>query len=87
MSHISINPNTVHRAYRELEYLGIAEGRTGLGTFITSNALLDERVTNETVLSSQLLEWVRRAHKAGLDDARITEIVEQVLRQSSEVFS
>jgi len=36
VTQITINPNTVHRAYRELEHLGIAEGRAGLGTFITS---------------------------------------------------
>src|ERR1700689_4155002 len=31
---ITINPNTVHRAYRELEHLGLVEGRLGLGTFV-----------------------------------------------------
>src|SRR5664280_1104749 len=31
---ITINPNTVHRAYRELEHLGLVEGRSGLGTFV-----------------------------------------------------
>src|ERR1035437_8617118 len=35
VTQITINPNTVHRAYRELEHQGIAEGRAGLGTFIT----------------------------------------------------
>jgi len=38
VTQITINPNTVHRAYRELEHLGLAEGRVGLGTFIKRNA-------------------------------------------------
>src|SRR5665213_2594997 len=31
---IAINPNTVHRAYRELEQQGLTEGRPGSGTFV-----------------------------------------------------
>ncbi len=34
VGHIAINPNTVFKAYRELESLGLAEGRTGIGTFV-----------------------------------------------------
>src|SRR5271170_4004616 len=35
---ITINPNTVHRAYRELEHLGLVEGRLGLGTFVVETS-------------------------------------------------
>src|SRR5579863_4797976 len=37
VTQISINPNTVHRAYRELEIAGITEARQGLGTFVTDS--------------------------------------------------
>ncbi len=34
VTHIPVNPNTVHRAYRDLEAQGIVEGRAGQGTFV-----------------------------------------------------
>src|SRR5271168_1594855 len=39
VTQITINPNTVHRAYRELEYLGLTIPQRGLGTFITADAV------------------------------------------------
>src|ERR1700683_5544746 len=60
VTQITINPNTVHRAYRELEHLGIAEGRAGLGTFITSRpstALSSgERRSIERELQDRIIE-------------------------------
>ena len=42
---VAINPNTVLRAYRELEHEGLAEGRPGLGTFITRSLAGTESAT------------------------------------------
>lgn len=39
VTQITINPNTVHRAYRELEYLGLTVPQRGLGTFIAPGAV------------------------------------------------
>ena len=39
VTQITINPNTVHRAYRELEHEGVVEGRPGLGTFVVASVL------------------------------------------------
>lgn len=62
----AINPNTVLKAYRELEREGLAEGRRGVGTFIR-RSLPDPRRTADSALSADLTAWVRRARAAGLD--------------------
>jgi GntR family transcriptional regulator len=63
---VTINPNTVHRAYRELEYLGVVEGRSGLGTFVCANASL---ARGEGDLRASLQRWMREARDRGLSDA------------------
>ncbi|GAB2697073.1 GntR family transcriptional regulator [Kitasatospora kifunensis] len=62
----AINPNTVLKAYRELEREGLAEGRRGVGTFVRGS-LPDPRSTADPALRAELTSWVRRARAAGLD--------------------
>src|SRR3954462_2463644 len=63
---LAINPNTVLRAYRELDQEGIAEGRRGVGTFVREQpAPLPADEVKE--LRSSLQRWVARARAAGLD--------------------
>jgi GntR family transcriptional regulator len=87
VTQITINPNTVHRAYRELEHQGIAQGRSGLGTFITSRARSLVGATNIESVQEDLGEWVRKARSVGLDDEKIADLVMAALRQVGEVFS
>jgi GntR family transcriptional regulator len=82
-----VNPNPVHRAYRELEHQGIAEGRSGLGTFITSHARSFVGTTNSEGVEEDIRAWVRRARSIGMDDERIADLVSAALRQVGEVFS
>src|ERR1700758_2472370 len=63
---LAINPNTVLKAYRELETKGLAAGRPGQGTFVQaglSQVALPELAT----LRRSLLAWLGSADKAGLD--------------------
>jgi len=87
VTQVTINPNTVHRAYRELEHLGLAEGRLGLGTFITesSDPLISD--TSNMELSRQLQLWTQRARLAGLDDDTMIELLHRVLNRDERVFS
>lgn len=71
---IAINPNTVFKAYRELEFLGIVEGRTGSGTFIKQRPAGPSTQIQET-LSKELDSWIEKAKKAGLDDESIEALV------------
>jgi GntR family transcriptional regulator len=64
---LAINPNTVLKAYRDLDQEGLAEGRRGQGTFISAaQAQLEpDRVD---ALRSSLQRWVQSARAAGLDE-------------------
>src|ERR1700679_2003455 len=56
---ITINPNTVHRAYLELELQGLTEGRTGSGTYIRQS--LSEISDQQPRLLGQLEAWIDSA--------------------------
>src|SRR5258708_897505 len=76
---LAINPNTVLKAYRELETKGLTVGRPGQGTFI--EATLGQVLLPElTALRRSLLVWVATAGAAGLGEEGITALVASVLR-------
>ena len=87
VTQITINPNTVHRAYRELEHQGIAEGRAGLGTFITSGKRVAPNVTERASLEHALRDWVIDARRTGLDEETISELMRSALREDGIVRS
>src|ERR1700733_4324381 len=70
VAHVAINPNTVFKAYRELEMLGFVEGRTGSGTFVTKRPDGPSPDVQEA-LSSDLEDWIAKARQAGLDEELI----------------
>ncbi|AWE51080.1 GntR family transcriptional regulator [Streptomyces nigra] len=73
----AINPNTVLKAYRELEREGLVEARRGLGTFVR-RAL--STAPAESPLRAELDAWAVRAREAGLDrddvDALFTSVLD-----------
>jgi GntR family transcriptional regulator len=75
VTQITINPNTVHRAYRDLEEEGIVEGRQGIGTFISERARSALTPKRQLALQEQLLGWLSRARRAGMDDDAIVALV------------
>jgi GntR family transcriptional regulator len=72
---ITINPNTVHRAYRDLEHEGIVEGRPGIGTFVIASAVSPVGAEDRSLLLAELLAWVKRAREKGLDNEGITALI------------
>ncbi len=77
-----INPNTVVKAYRQLEHEGLAGGRPGQGTFITAAAASVPSAQQD--LRASLEAWLRAAADAGLDDEAVTALIavaRQDLRQ------
>jgi GntR family transcriptional regulator len=68
---LAINPNTVVKAYRQLEHEGLAGGRPGQGTFITATASAAQPEA-QPVLRASLEEWLRAAEEAGLSDEAVT---------------
>lgn len=80
---VAINPNTVFKAYRELEMLGLVEGRTGSGTFVSGRPVgPPPDVQNK--LANDLTIWIERAKKAGLDDESIDALINSTLHNVSK---
>ena len=80
---LAINPNTVLKAYRDLETKGLTVGRPGQGTFI--EATLSQIALPElTTLRRALVGWVDAADAAGLDEDGITALVASVLQDFDE---
>ncbi|MET8129645.1 GntR family transcriptional regulator [Streptomyces sp. NPDC005065] len=73
----AINPNTVLKAYRELEREGLVEARRGLGTFVRRT--LGSTAITDTPLRGQLTDWVRRAREAGLERDDVNALFTAVL--------
>ena len=79
---ITINPNTVHRAYRELELQGLTEGRTGSGTFIRRS--LSEVSDRQPELLNQLVLWIKRAREAGLEIEAVEALIAEAMHLMKE---
>jgi GntR family transcriptional regulator len=80
---LAINPNTVLKAYRELETKGLTAGRPGQGTFI--EATLSQVALPELAgLRRSLLGWLATADVAGLDEDGIVALFTSVLRDFHE---
>jgi len=83
VAELAINPNTVLKAYRELENKGLATGRPGLGTFI--EATLNQVALPELAgLRRALLGWLTAADAAGLDEDGIVALFTSALRDSRD---
>ena len=76
---VAINPNTVLKAYRELEHEGLAEGRPGIGTFII-RSLAGSSLAAHRALRKDLDRWLTKARRAGLDDDSIAALFEDTFR-------
>jgi GntR family transcriptional regulator len=80
---IAINPNTVLKAYRELEREGLVEGRPGVGTFVLKG--LDGPPPHaHAALRRSLLRWIRNARDAGLDHDSVEALFDSTFREAAE---
>jgi GntR family transcriptional regulator len=83
VSATAINPNTVLKAYRDLEREGLVEARAGHGTFVLKRPPGPPPGTH-TRLGHSLAHWVREARDAGLDDESIESLLRVTLRAAAE---
>lgn len=83
VAELAINPNTVFKAYRELENLGLVEGRQGVGTFVLRRPQGPPPST-QARLARSLDRWITSARSEGLDDAAIEALVRSVLQDRAE---
>lgn len=75
---LAINPNTVVKAYTELEHQGLVVRRQGTGTFVSSALPRSMQIAPRPVTDA-LFRWVRRAREAGLTGEQIRLLVSAAL--------
>lgn len=78
---LAINPNTVAKAYRDLERGGLVEARPGRGTFI-SGSLAAPSLQHHEALRRELEQWLAAAVRAGLDEESIRALISTTLREA-----
>ncbi|WP_241668396.1 GntR family transcriptional regulator [Pedococcus bigeumensis] len=83
VSRLAINPNTVLKAYRELERDGLIAARPGIGTFVT-RTLTDDSFAAHAPLRKDLDRWLTKARRAGLDDESIEALFMSTFRSAQE---
>jgi DNA-binding transcriptional regulator YhcF (GntR family) len=81
VAELAINPNTVAKAYRELERDGLVVARQGRGTFVASTLGTASLEHHET-LRRDLERWLRDAERAGLDEESIRALISSTLREA-----
>lgn len=84
VARLAINPNTVLKAYRELEHEGLVSARPGVGTFVT-RSLAPASPAALAPLRRDLQRWLAKARLAGLDDDSIEALMADALRANREV--
>jgi GntR family transcriptional regulator len=81
VAELAINPNTVAKAYRELEHEGLVEAQQGRGTFVSST-LIASSLEHHEALRRALQEWLVEAQRAGIDADSIRALVSRTLREA-----
>jgi DNA-binding transcriptional regulator YhcF (GntR family) len=82
VARLAINPNTVLKAYKELEHGGLVMARPGVGTFIT-RTLSNDTIVAHGPLRAELLAWLDKARRAGLDEPSIQALMQDTFRAAS----
>lgn len=82
VARLAINPNTVLKAYRELELGGLVAARPGVGTFVIKT-LSDSSLAAHGPLRQDLQRWFAKARRAGLDDESIEDLFWVTFRSAS----
>src|SRR4029450_3941421 len=80
---VAINPNTVLKAYRELEHEGLIAARPGVGPFVT-RPLTDGSLAAHGPLREELRAWLAKARAAGLDAESIEALFVTTFRTLTE---
>lgn len=83
VAELAINPNTVLKAYRELEHKGLASGRPGQGTFVDGN-VSPVTLPELTGLRRRLHDWIAEAEAVGLGESSIVALFTTALRDATE---
>jgi GntR family transcriptional regulator len=81
VAEVAINPNTVFKAYRDLEREGLVEGRPGVGTFALRRPA-GPPPHQHAALRRSLERWMKSAFDAGLDHESVESLFDSTLRDA-----
>jgi len=79
-----VNPNTVGKAYRELEGMGVVAGRNGAGVFVTPKGPAAARTERRAATLLAVQRAVESALRAGHEPGAVRDGVERLLQQQAE---
>lgn len=79
---LRVNPNTVARAYRDLEAQGVLETRRGRGTYIARRAGRGSRRATQQVIEARAIEFIDAARQGGTSDQEIVKILQRQLHKN-----
>ena len=77
---LAINPNTVSRAYREMELRGILDTQQGTGTFVTEKTVEHTGPERERLLAQLVTDFAARAGAAGFTVGDLLEALHELSR-------
>lgn len=77
---LSINPNTIQRAYAELERLGLIHTIKGKGSFVSKNTEIKH--TRETQLIRKVEELIREARRIGIPQQDLSKVIQDVYQMN-----
>jgi GntR family transcriptional regulator len=80
----TINPNTVFKAYRELEHEGLVELRQGQGTFVRGGSRTVDS-SELAALRRSLLRWMKAALRAGLEPDTLFALYTTALQDAQQL--
>ncbi len=78
---LTVNPNTVQRAYEKLEREGLIHARKGLGMFVSGRGAVAAQHLSEDSIRRKFAEGIRSAQQAGLSIRKTRSVFEQALRE------
>jgi len=84
VAQVALNPNTVLRAYRELEHDGLVISRPGVGTFIAATIPAAMAPGSYKSLKADLERWIEKARSQGVDDRTLAALFAHVLHENAD---
>jgi GntR family transcriptional regulator len=79
---INVNPNTVQRAYREMESLGLVMTLRGQGTFITEDKDMLMRIKDETA-TEIIKNFIQGMNSLGFEGTEVLDLIQQHLERET----
>ncbi len=83
---LQVNPNTVTKAYRDLEIMGLVGGRRGVGVSVLPNARESTRKQTEVMVESHLKDAVAECIATGLSQTRIAKILSDTIKSGRRPY-